>query len=662
MSPSLTPLFEEFAPVSAEAWKQKIQDDIGSRNPDDFLEWESQEDVSVPAFLQRDDLASLKHVDLDSAVPPLAHTDAEPANNWWVRQNISHPDPEEASRQAKTAVQRGATDIGLIAHGRPSRDTGLPLQTEDALKHVVQGLPVDDVRIHFERGGAAPLLLEVMRKKIPASALTGTIGYDPTGALAQGDLLEASLAYDLAQELVDSTPETLRSVSVDARVYHEAGATAVEELALGLAALSENLHQLTDRGVSLDTILPRLHVSVSVSTRYFIEVAKLRALRLLVPQVISAYASERDNDVEFGPSQLLVQAETSRRSETVYDPHVNMLRTSTEAMGAIVGGCDVLSVRPYDASLRPADNFSTRIARNTQLILQEESHFDAVVDPAAGSYYVEALTDRLAQAAWRQFKEFEVDGGLLEALRAGTVQSDLAASREERVHAAEARNDVFVGTNHYPDLTETRLGELQLEKSPSRTNDPPPEMGQPLLASIRKHLQRGYSPDTICAGFLRGSSDIESLPSLRVTRTIEEIRLRTERYARDQEGAPTVLLVPLGPAGPRSARATFARNFLGVAGLHVEEPLRFETVREAAQEARQIDAEVVVLCSADEEYPTLTRSLQRHLDEEGHSPFVIVAGSPDVVEEAAPVDLFIHQESPLRKTLEQVQRRLGIGG
>jgi len=663
-SESLSPLFDEFSPTSTAEWETKIREDLGRSDVEAILQWDALEGVSLPGYLRRGDLDGLPHVDLDAPTSPLADTDGTTANDWQVRQNIAHPDPAEANRLARRALRKGAPALGLVRPpSLPGREFGLTSESVDDLQTVLDDIPLDTVALHLDGGPSAPVLLAALQERASASdadgPLHGSVGYDPVAALATGTIKDDGVAFDLADNLVSEAPSGFRSLTVDLRPYHDAGASAVQELAFGLGALSDTLARLLERGHDLSILLPRLQFAVSVSTSYFVEIAKLRALRLLVPQVVDAFATQVSEDFSFSPDDLVVQAETSRRTETIYDPYVNMLRATTEGMAAVIGGCDVLSVRPFDASLRAEDAFGTRIARNVQLILREEAHFDAVADPGAGAYYLEAATDQLAQRAWTTFQDLEAEGGLLDGLRDGRVQEQIADVRDERQSEVDTRERVLVGTNHYPKLDETRLDDLEDPPS-SSSPDETAALDAPTLDALRSALTDGHSVSKILATLAAGNTIIEPLPRIRVSENIEEIRLRTERHAEETGHTPTVVLAPLGPPKMRSARANFARNVFGVAGFDVAKPLKFETVDEAAEAAVEADADIVVLCSADAEYPELTPALKSALDDRGRSPLLVVAGNPDKIDGNLPANDFIHQGNLLREKLEALQHRLGI--
>jgi methylmalonyl-CoA mutase len=668
MSPSdsLPPLFDEFSVTSDAEWTAKIEADLGTSNTDDALRWDSIDGISLPAYRRRDDRDVLPHVPTGGTTPPLADTEETPANGWRIRHDLWHSDLNEARGLAQNALQAGVTDLGIVLDSRSGAPRGLPLETPDDLATLLRTLPLDGKGLHLDRGPGALVLSSALRSLHDTNGfnleLRGTVGYDPVGALASGTLGTVESAFDLAANLLHSPfSSSLRSLSLDLRPYHEAGASAVQELAYGLGALTETLAHVLERGASLDDILDHLHVQTAVSTSYFIEIAKLRALRLLVPQVIDAFSDETDAAVTFAPSDLYVQAETSRRTETLYDPHVNMLRGTTEAMAAVVGGCDVLNVRPYDAAFRSPSSFSTRIARNVQLILEHEAHFDVVSDPAAGAYYVEAATDRLAEHAWSQFQTLEADGGLLDGLRRGTLQSEIARVREQRRSEVNSRDRVLVGTNHYPDLQEERLQDARspVFSADNRTVETQ-EQPEPSLERLQEDLEEGRPMHDLVAGLAVGPTSIEPLPSVRIAQDIETLRLRTERYAEREGAPPKVLLIPIGPTGPRSARATFARNVFGVAGFDVVEPLMFESPEDAAQEADEMDADIVVLCSANHAYSTLTPRLRTALTERDRSPLLVIAGNPNDLDEDLSADDFIHLGISLHEKLDSLQTRLDI--
>ena len=656
-------LFPEFAPVDPDAWAAKVKSETG-QSPEDFLMGASLEGGTIPAYLHRDALDEVLHVASDAARPPLSDAADAPANAWTLCQPLTHPDPDTANEHARTAVEHGAAALALQVAPTSNRD-GLTLRTAGDLATVLDGVDLYETGLHLG-GIAAPglfgLLQEVLSQRpVPLSALRGSTGIDPVAALAAGTSPGTDRTFALADELVRASRDAprVRAVAVDARVYHDAGASAVQELAATLGALTERLARSTDRDVSLSRLPDSLHVTVPVATHYFVEIAKLRALRLLVPQVVEAFADASGPAVKLGPADLHVFAEPSRRTETVYGPYVNMLRATTEAMAAVLGGCDALSLHPYDAALRPPDAFGLRIARNTQLILEQESHFDQVSDPAAGSYYIETLTDRLAQKAWTQFQEIEAEGGLLHTLQSGTLQEQIAATRRKRREAVDEREHILVGTTHYPSLNEQRRADLAPSDDRSSSTGSAASLPSPSLNAIQTALRDGTTLPEILASLQAEPTEIAPLPRIRVAQDIEALRLRTDAFAEQHDGPPHILLAPLGPPSARSARATFARNVLGVAGLAIDEPITFDSVEAAADAALEQAADGVVLCSSNDAYADLAPSLAAALADRDHDALIGIAGSPDDID-VDQADFYVYQGSSLKETLTTLQECLGM--
>ncbi|MEF8815298.1 MAG: methylmalonyl-CoA mutase family protein [Salinibacter sp.] len=663
---AFSPLFDEFDAVTPAEWREHVKSDLGGTAPEAFLEWSSVEGVSRPAYLSPNALSDALHTAPEDAVPPLADGADTPANAWTVCQPVRHPNPEVASEHARAAAEGGADalEIGLPL---PRSDAfGTALRSENDLAQILDGIDPTSTSLHLGGGSAAPALYALLREhlagvSLDAETIEGAVFYDPVAALASGTAPLDS-PFVLADDLVADAAEMprFRTVTVDSSVYHNAGASAVQELACALGALAERLARSTARGLSLPTLLDALQVRVPVSTSYFVEMAKLRALRLLVPQVIGAFACEADGSLDVGPADVFVHATTSRRTETIYDPHVNMLRATTEAMSAVLGGCDALTVRPFDDALRPPDAFGLRIARNAQLLLRHEAHFDQVADPAAGSYYIETLTDQLARRAWAQFQNREAEGGIVESLRNGHLHTQISETRDKRRRALDERDQVLVGTTHYPALDERRRDTLESPEALSSNETPSPTLNAPSTDALRTALRNGHSPQDVASALQSEPSGIAPLPQVRLADGVETIRLRTEEYAESRDGPPRFLLAPIGPPAVRSARATFCRNFLGVAGFAIDTRLKFESVDAVAETAVAQDADAVVLCGADDDYAALAPALAAALSDHGHEALLGIAGAPDDTDVGDAADFFLHQGRPLTQTLTALQNDLGI--
>jgi methylmalonyl-CoA mutase len=394
-------------------------------------------------------------------------------------------------------------------------------------------------------------------------------------------------SWEIAQ---DAKP---RPDAIRADLLHEAGAHAIQELGYAIAAGVERLAELTATE-PVDTAARRIEFVFAVGPSYFIEIAKLRAARLLWSQAVRAFGPG-----DAGACVMHLHVRTPQRNKSAYDRYTNLLRVTTEALAAAVGGCDRLTVEPF--------GFDAHLALNVQRILKEESHLDAVADPAGGSYYIEALTDSLAREGWKLFQQTEAEGGYGKALASGAIAKALAETRSARAKAYSGRRRALVGVNNYPNVT---------EKTPEAE--------------------------------IPAAEAANGLPQVRVAAPFETIRRRTTEHARAVGRYPKVLLLKRGDVKMKGARSNFCLNFLGCAGFDMLE----------AEEYEGTDADLIVLCSSDAEYLDFAREVCSKVKVP-----VLVAGNPkEQIEalQAAGVQGFIHVLSDAIQTLTEWQDKLGM--
>ncbi|MFW6157664.1 MAG: methylmalonyl-CoA mutase family protein, partial [Balneolaceae bacterium] len=446
---------------------------------------------------------------------------------------------------------------------------------------------------------------------------------------------------------------------VDLRLYHNAGGSIIQELAIALATGNEWIARLTDLEVPAGVVASHLHFTFAVGSNYFPEIAKLRAFRLLWEQVTGQYLDEED-----GKARAYIHAETSGWNKTLYDAHNNILRSTTEALSAVIGGCDSLTVRPFDEPLHTPGAFSRRIARNSQLILREEAYADKVVDPAAGSYYIETLTDKIAEKAWSEFQEIEKLGGMMKALEQRYIQKEIDKWRRQRDRDIAMRNRVFVGVNQHPNPDE-QIDENYHDDRPifslHSSNDKEFKGTQQNLAEVlEKQLGEGASVgDVLSLLYQPEKQGTEALSPYRGSQHFEELRLAVERASK----TPKVLTVPLGDRKLRSARASFAAGFFGSAGYHIINPVGFTSIDEAMDTVREHSPEIAVLCSSDIEYQSLAVPFCKALQKLPEKPIAVLAGYPEQQIEQyrkAGIVTFIHRNSNILETLIDFHTKLGI--
>jgi methylmalonyl-CoA mutase len=398
----------------------------------------------------------------------------------------------------------------------------------------------------------------------------------------------------------------------------------VQELAFSLASGAQYLDLFTDAGMSVREITQRMRFHFAIGSQYFMEIAKLRAARYLWAHIVKAHNPSTECACVY---QMKIHAETSQWNKTLYDPNVNMLRTQTEAMSAVLGGVDSLLVRPFDEIYGAPSELAERVARNQQLLLKEESHFAKIVDPAGGSYYIEELTEMLIDAAWKLFLEVQEQGGYLEAAKKGFIQGAIRETAKARDMDIAMRRENFVGTNQFPNFKE--------------------EVKKALYPSIFESDDR-TEPDAV----------IETLKPYRGTQAFEAIRYKTDEYAQ-KNGRPVVYMFPMGSLSMRKARAQFACNFFACAGFDVIDNNGFQTVDEGVKACLENKAAIVVLCSSDEEYPTFAPEAYEKLNGKA---VVVVAGNPENRPELEAKGLanYIHVKNNILEELKGYQQKLGI--
>lgn len=580
-------LLEEFPPVSTAQWEEVIHKDLKGADYNKKLVWRSDEGIAVKPYYRSEDLTGLA-VDVAPGAFPYRRG-ARASNQWRIRETVRATGIEEARQQAGQALAAGAEEIEfVIAPG------GLQLSNPEDVARLTADL---DCPVHFAAGAQAGALLPLLARSLPHN-LEGSLDYDP---LPEGETPDAEIGI-----LAERAP-AFRPVLVRAHAFGDVGATAVQELGYGLAAAIAYMEALTGLGMPAAKAARVLAFAFSAGSSFFFEISKLRAARLLWARAAEAFGVPKED------ARAVIHSRSSLWNKTIYDPYSNLLRGTTEAMSAAMGGCDSLWVAPFDLAYREPEDFSRRLARNTQLILKHEAWLDRAVDPAGGSYYIEVLTDALAREAWRLMQEVESAGGFRKAWADGTISAAIARSRTNKEAAVSSRRRTIVGTNQYPDAQDRALERLARE---------PEDRITPRAAEV-----------------------------------FEEIRLRTERHAAAGGRVPVFLLMEIGNPVMRSARSNFSANLFRCAGFDV----RIETFADAAAAAERAAAEgadAVVLCSSDEEYPEIARVVCPR----ARVP-VIVAGFPKdtvpALREAGVAD-FVHVRADAAETLRAWQERLGV--
>ena len=611
-------LLSEFPAISTQEWKDKIVADLKGADFDRKLVWRTNEGFNVNPFYRREDIEGLSTPKVMPGEYPYVRS-TRMDNEWLVRQDITVHDAGEANAKALDILNKGVTSLGF----KLQRDQ----VNKETLSVLLKGIMPEAIELNFSCciSVASQLASELAAYFASTGAdvkqCKGSINFDPFKKQLVKGISNPQWADAAARILEAIRPlPGYRVLTVNALSLNNAGAYIYQELGYALSIGAELIDKLTERGFSIEELTSRIKFVFGVGSNYFMELAKFRAARWLWAEIIGAYGDQYKGEA----AKIHMQAVTSTWNKTIYDAHVNLLRTQTEAMSASLGGVDSITVQPFDVTYQESDSFSERIARNQQLLLKEECHFDKVIDPAAGSYYVEHLTNSIADQAWKLFLSIEEEGGFAVAAEAGEVQKAVNASNAKRHAAVAARKEIFLGTNQFPNFTETAA--------------------QKLPAAAPAAHSCGCGTATIEAlNFDRGASEFEAL------------RLATERSGKDVK----VFMLTIGNLAMRLARSQFSSNFFACAGYKVQDNLGFATVQEGVDAALAAGASIVVLCSSDDEYAEFAPEAYKYLA--GRAEFV-VAGAPACMDDlkAVGIEHFINVKSNVLETLRQFNHKLGI--
>ena len=611
-------LFSEFAPVSTEEWMAKITADLKGVPFEKKLVWKTGEGFNVDPFYRAEDIEGLKTTEsLPGEFPYVRGTKKD--NDWKVRQNIEVCCFKGANEKALDLLTKGVTSLGFIIKGDEVN--------EENITTLLEGICPASVELNFNICNCkAEKLIGILAdyfkgKGVDAEKCYGSVNYDAfKKPLVKGkensEWVEGAAAVLKAGQALPN----YRVLAVNAFLFNNAGAYISQELGYALAWGNELMAKLTEAGFTADEVAKKIKFNFGISSNYFMEIAKFRAARWLWAEIVAAYKPACEC-----ACKMVAHAQTSEWNMTVYDAHVNLLRSQTEAMSAALAGVDSITVRPFDKIYQTPDDFSERIARNQQLLLKEECHLDKVVDPSAGSYYVEVLTNSLADVAWKLFLEVEEKGGFSVAVNAGEIQNAVNASNVARKKAVATRREILLGSNQYPNFTEVAADKIQEKGS------------------------------CCCGGGHCGEATIPALDFSRGASEFEALRMATEKSGK----TPKVFMLTIGNLAMRLARSQFSANFFACAGYKIIDNLGFDTVEAGVEAAVKAGAEIVVLCSSDDEYAEFAPAAYKALA--GRAEFV-VAGAPACADDlkAQGIDQFVNVKSNVLETLKAFNAKLGI--
>jgi methylmalonyl-CoA mutase len=702
-------LLEEFSEPTLEQWRKEVIRLLRGVPFEKKMLTPTHEGVTLKGMYTADDIAADTMAMTMPGDKPLirgTRNIGHRVDGWQVAQALPFPTYEEFNAAIRHDLEHGQTAVNLILdeatmlgfdpdHAQVGQvgKGGTSVASLVGMSKALEGVDLEKTVLHLEAGvaalPAAALVVALMRdQEVDVSKWHGSAGMDPLAGLSEYGSLPIPLkwAYEelaiLTRWAIENTPH-LKTICVYGHPYRNAGADAVTELATTMATGVEALRQMESRGISVEMAANRVLFGFTTSNDFFIEIAKLRAARMLWSRIVDACGGS-----DSVAKSMHMHVRTSSYRQSTIDPHTNMLRATTEAFAAVLGGCDSLHVTPFDAALTqtPGD-MARRVARNTQIILAEEAHANAVIDPAGGSYYVETLTQQMAEAAWTKFQKIEASGGMLAVLMDGGLQEEITIQRDKRVAELGSRKDVLVGVNRYPNPTEQPVqvtqpdfdeihrarSETLQQLRTSSTHQQEIRVLEKLQAIMTSEADLKF--EAVVEAAAHGATIGEFTSSLRheVTQGVEVIRLDAHRAAEpfemlretvesDQDkNTPTIFFANIGPFSEYMPRLEFVRSFYEVAGFSLKSDEWYETADDAITAAKKSGAKVVVIVGLDGAYDSAVPTITQAFADENMS--VHLAGYPtDKLDEykAAGVEEFIHIKSNILTTLSSLALRMGV--
>jgi methylmalonyl-CoA mutase len=710
---------DDFPPFGYDEWRALVEADLKGATFERKLVTHTYEGIDIqPLYTRRDRLAAGDDAFGVPGFPPFVRG-SQPLgavlDGWDLRQEHAHPDIAAANQAILDDLEGGVTSLHLVFDAAASRGLdpddpaaaefagrdGLSVYHLDDLDAVLAGVDLSAIGVALDAGAAflpvSALLIALWRRRgVALEQARGALNADPLAALAREGGLPMPPASALAQlvDLAQWTAQNLphvRAVGVDTSPYHHAGATAAQDIAFGIATSAEYLRAMTAAGMDIDAAARQFEFQFSLGTHHFLAIAKLRAARELWSRVVEASGGVVGTSVPTSPSDdrpagtkvpatgaMRIHARTSRRVLTQRDPYVNLLRNAVGVFAAGIGGADAITSVPFDVLTGLPDEFSRRVARNTLLILQEEAHLHRVIDPAAGSWFLDQLTAQLAESAWAEFQQVERQGGMLRALESGWIAQQIDSAFAPRAKDIARRKEGITGVSEFPDVAEERVVHAPPDPAAIRAaavkrvkNE---RRESESLASIETADSRtspavqaaadGASIGQIARAlaFHQTPSKIQPLEPRSFAEPFEELRDAADAYEAAHGRRPTVFLANMGPVSQHTARTTYAKNFFEAGGFAVITGDGFRDPAAAVQAFTTSGASIVVICSSDQLYIELVPQLASQLKVAG-ARSVVLAGNPgdnETAWRAAGVDRFIFIKCDVLATLREMLQEEGV--
>jgi methylmalonyl-CoA mutase len=692
-------LLEEFSPNSYEEWAKEAEVSLKGK-PLEKLKTKTYEGLEIKPIYRQEDTQNLEHLknNMPGVFPFVrgVNPDGYKKEAWAIEQEINYSMPKDFNTALKHDLGRGQDVAALkfndsiIAQikNKKAEDfcpSTLVFDLED-MKAAFDGIDLAKTPVHLKAGDYPMIFFSLFNaylqsKGVKLSDVKGIYKIDPLGSLARRGKVNMDVKkyYKVMAEVVNYLAKNnsqLRAIEVDTTVYANGGANAIQEVAYALATAAEYVRGAGAEGADVNDICSRMAFTAGVGQNFFMEIAKLRALRMLWANVAKEFGAEGD------AQKIYLHTRTATINKTKNDQYVNMLRVTSESLSAVVAGVSSHTVAPFDEQFGLPQEFSRRISRNTQLFLKEECNLRDTIDPAGGSWYVENLTAAIAEKAWALFQEIETKGGMVKEVLAGNIQSAVKAVKAERIKNLSSRKDVLIGINKYPNMSEKEAHVDPVNFKAVYDACAPKADNKKAADAIAKVSAKEASQDMIVAltnAFVEGANIFAAANSLcgadcaavtaekvdmtRIAEPFELIRKRSEDYKAKYGFAPKIFLANMGVLKQHKPRADFSQDFFATGGFEIIYNAGFASNQEAAKAALDSDAQVIVICSTDDTYPEIVPEVAKAIKAGAPNKMIVLAGYPtEFVDQFKNdgVDEFIHVKANIYDILTKVQTKLGI--
>ena len=660
--------FDEFAPTTYEQWKEEAVASLKGADFDKKLLSKTYEGITLePIYTKESAETFAQRLSFPGADDYLRGVNSggyldEP---WAIAQKMSICRPAEANAVLKEELASGCTAICLDYDK-------LCISNVDDLVTLFDGICLEEPELNIFAGASVMPLLGLFKARVSKQGFAshnyrGCVGADPIGVYAlEGKSADLDCYYKQMGEAMKWTSDNMsdvRTIFIQGSVYHNAGASAVQELAASMATAIAYIDELLEQGFAINDIAKQIRFRFSLGANFFMEIAKLRAARTIWAQIIKAYNGDEE------VCKLNVAANTSAFTSTVYDPYVNILRATSQAFSGVVGGVDAMTVLPFDDAIGESVELSRRVSRNIQIMMQNEFNLLSPVDPAGGSWYIETLTGELAEAAWGELQKIDAAGGIVAVLQSGSLQEEIGAVLKSRFKALSTRMEKAVGSNMYANTTEEPLErqvgcDCTLKPSTPEAVAAMTDLDNSVEKIEAAYLAGANVPDVMGALCCGEAKEITPLAAHRWTEEFEALRAATENHAAKTGNKIKVFLCNMGPIPQHKARAEFSTGFMEVANFEVLKNDGFATTDEAIAAAKASGAEVTVICSTDDTYPELVPVLAKGMKEACPGITILLAGvpAPDMksIYDEAGVDDYINVKADCLQILSNIQKERGI--